>query len=147
MNNKGGDKYKSIRKERLCTASITSHLQILLVYQLLDLNWNKLQTFYYTLITREVSRTRLIQYVHSGPTLLTWEGLQALTSHYVPHFYCRVCISRDEDIVAQLHAWREGLVPHQCVSACPRLHLPHPDAGVQRSTHHMDPIKLCNTWN
>lgn len=77
-------------------------------------------------------------------TQLTWEGLQALSSHNVPHLNSRVGVARDKDVVSQLHAWRQGLVPHQGVPAGPRLNLPHPDTGVQRSTHHMNPIKLLN---
>jgi len=33
-------------------------------------------------------------------TQLTWEGLQALSSHNVPHLNSRVCIARDKDVVS-----------------------------------------------
>lgn len=73
---------------------------------------------------------------------LTLQCLQALARLDVPDLDSGVCVARDQDVVLQLHATGEGLVPRQRVDAVARLHVPDPYRCVQWTAHHMNPIKL-----
>lgn len=68
--------------------------------------------------------------------------LQALARLDVPDLDGGVGVAGDQDVVFELHAAGEGLMPRQRVDAVARLHVPDPDGRVQRATHHVDPIKL-----
>lgn len=62
--------------------------------------------------------------------LLTLESLQALARLDVPDLDSGVCVARDQDVVFELHAAGERLVPRQRVDAVPRLHVPDPYGRV-----------------
>jgi len=79
---------------------------------------------------------------HPPSSALTLQRLQALARLDVPDLDCGVGVARYEDVVTQLHATGERLVPHQSVQAVPALYVPHSNRRVQRAADDVRPIEL-----
>ena len=75
-------------------------------------------------------------------TWVTLKCLEALARLDVPDLDGGVGVARHQDVVLELHAAGEGLVPGERVDAVARLHVPHADRRVQRAAHHVDTVKL-----